>query len=139
MTVDYMVTHGALTEIDRHWQLRASVEIVTSGVPESLRQLIEKHIERLSEDQQWHKHPHDQGRKKIHKTQIALNAPFSRLFFLRCCPDIPRGAEGKRLEYPCEQSGGDTGCADGGCHPMINLGPLVHRPRNTPVREFISV
>jgi predicted ATPase len=46
------VAQGAIAEIDEQWHLCVPVEEVTQGVPESLRQLIEKHIERLSEEQQ---------------------------------------------------------------------------------------
>ena len=50
--VDYLTAQGVIAEVDGHWRLQSPVEEVGRGVPESLRQLIEKHIERLSEEQQ---------------------------------------------------------------------------------------
>jgi predicted ATPase len=50
--VDYLVAQGVIAEVDGCWRLRTAVEEIGRGVPESLRQLIEKHIERLSEEQQ---------------------------------------------------------------------------------------
>ncbi len=41
-----------MAEVDGHWQLQTPVDEVGRGVPESLRQLIAKHIERLSEEHQ---------------------------------------------------------------------------------------
>ena len=50
--VDYLTVQGMLAEVDGHWRLQSPVEEVVRGVPDSLRQLIEKHIERLSDEQQ---------------------------------------------------------------------------------------
>ena len=50
--VDYLAAQGEIAEVDGHWRLQTGVEEVGRGVPESLRQLIEKHIERLNEEQQ---------------------------------------------------------------------------------------
>lgn len=50
--VEYLAAQGVIAEVDGHWRLQTGVEEVGLGVPESLRQLIEKHIERLSEEQQ---------------------------------------------------------------------------------------
>jgi DNA-binding winged helix-turn-helix (wHTH) protein/predicted ATPase len=45
--VDYVVAQGLIAEGDDGWKLEGSVEDVAGGVPESLRQLIEKQLERL--------------------------------------------------------------------------------------------
>jgi DNA-binding winged helix-turn-helix (wHTH) protein/predicted ATPase len=50
--VEYLEAQGVIAEVDGHWQLQTPVEEVGRGVPENLRQLIEKHIERLTEGQQ---------------------------------------------------------------------------------------
>ncbi|NOT55683.1 MAG: AAA family ATPase, partial [Deltaproteobacteria bacterium] len=50
--VDYLAAQGVIAEIEGYWRLRTPVTEVGRGVPESLRQLIDKHIERLSEDHQ---------------------------------------------------------------------------------------
>lgn len=50
--VDYLVAQGVIAEVEGHWRLQTAVDEVGRGVPESLRQLIEKHVERLSEEQQ---------------------------------------------------------------------------------------
>ncbi len=50
--VEYLAAQGEIAEVDGHWQLQAPIDEVGRGVPESLRQLIEKHIERLSEEHQ---------------------------------------------------------------------------------------
>jgi predicted ATPase len=51
-TVAYLAAQEVIAEVDGHWQLQATIEEVVRGVPDSLRQLIEKHIERLSEEHQ---------------------------------------------------------------------------------------
>jgi DNA-binding winged helix-turn-helix (wHTH) protein/predicted ATPase len=45
--VDYWVSQKVLVETEGQWQLAAAVEDVAAGVPESLRQMIEKQLERL--------------------------------------------------------------------------------------------
>ncbi len=50
--VDYLAAHGEIAEVGGHWRLQTTVAEVGRGVPESLRQLIDKHIERLSEEHQ---------------------------------------------------------------------------------------
>jgi DNA-binding winged helix-turn-helix (wHTH) protein/tetratricopeptide (TPR) repeat protein len=46
--VDYLVSQGVLTRIDGHWRLQGEATSMTSWVPESLQQMIEKQIEQLS-------------------------------------------------------------------------------------------
>jgi len=50
--VEYLATQGVIAEVDGQWRLQTAIDEVGSGVPDSVRQLIEKHIERLSEEQQ---------------------------------------------------------------------------------------
>ena len=50
--MDYLTARGVLVEIAGQWQLTAAVEEAETGVPESIQQLIEKHIERLSPEEQ---------------------------------------------------------------------------------------
>ena len=50
--VDYLAAQGVIAEVEGYWRLHTLVTEVGRGVPESLRQLIDKHIERLSEDHQ---------------------------------------------------------------------------------------
>ncbi|MBI3798745.1 MAG: AAA family ATPase, partial [Deltaproteobacteria bacterium] len=46
--VDYLITQGVLARIEGQWRLQGEVTAVASWVPESLQQMIEKQIERLS-------------------------------------------------------------------------------------------
>jgi predicted ATPase len=50
--VDYLVAQGMVGEVEGQWQLQARVEEVVGGVPEGLRQLIEKQVERLPAEEQ---------------------------------------------------------------------------------------
>jgi DNA-binding winged helix-turn-helix (wHTH) protein/predicted ATPase len=50
--VEYLEAQGVIAERDGLWRLQTTVDEVGRGLPESLRQLIEKHVERLSEEQQ---------------------------------------------------------------------------------------
>ena len=49
--VDYLIDEGLIVKIDGAWQLQGAYAAIESGVPDSVRQLIEKHIERLSPDE----------------------------------------------------------------------------------------
>ena len=49
--VDYWVSQGVLVETDGQWRLAAKVEELAAGVPESLRQMIEKQLERLTPEE----------------------------------------------------------------------------------------
>jgi predicted ATPase/DNA-binding winged helix-turn-helix (wHTH) protein len=50
-TVDYLVAEQTIREAEGRWQLMVPLETLTISVPETLRQLIEKHIERLTADE----------------------------------------------------------------------------------------
>ncbi|MGH8005786.1 MAG: ATP-binding protein [Candidatus Binatia bacterium] len=50
--VDYLATQEVIAAVDGHWRLQMGVEEVGRGVPANVRQLIEKHLERLSEEHQ---------------------------------------------------------------------------------------
>ena len=50
--VDYWLAQGWLVQDQDHWELKVPGSEANIGVPESLRQMIEKQIERLSGDQQ---------------------------------------------------------------------------------------
>lgn len=49
--VDYWLSQDLLIETAGQWQLAARVEEVAAGVPESLRQMIEKQLERLTAEE----------------------------------------------------------------------------------------
>jgi DNA-binding winged helix-turn-helix (wHTH) protein/predicted ATPase len=49
--VDYWVSQGLLVETAGQWQLAARVEDAAAGVPESLRQMIEKQLARLAPEE----------------------------------------------------------------------------------------
>ena len=49
--VQYLIDEHVIVEGQRSWQLRGALEEVESGVPENIRQLIERQIERLSPDE----------------------------------------------------------------------------------------
>ena len=50
--VDYLVDEKIIAEYEGHWQLQVELDEVELGVPENIRYLIEKNIERLSEKEQ---------------------------------------------------------------------------------------
>jgi len=52
MMVDYLVAQGTIGEVAGQWQLRARLEDIVEGVPDSLRQLIEQQLERLAKEEQ---------------------------------------------------------------------------------------
>jgi DNA-binding winged helix-turn-helix (wHTH) protein/predicted ATPase len=50
--VDYLVMQGVVHEVQGRWQLQAAPEAVAVGIPDSLRQLIERQLERLPREEQ---------------------------------------------------------------------------------------
>ncbi|HEV8712367.1 MAG TPA: AAA family ATPase [Candidatus Binatia bacterium] len=50
--VEHMVAQGSLVQVKGRWVLRGGVEEVAVSVPENLRQMIEKHLDRLSPEEQ---------------------------------------------------------------------------------------
>jgi predicted ATPase len=48
---DYWVSHGVLVETNGQWQLAAKIENITTEVPESLRLMIERQLERLAPEE----------------------------------------------------------------------------------------
>jgi predicted ATPase len=50
--VDYLLTHGVISESEGHWHFRADFDDLTTSVPETIRQLIEKQVERVPREEQ---------------------------------------------------------------------------------------
>jgi DNA-binding winged helix-turn-helix (wHTH) protein/predicted ATPase len=50
--VDYLVAGGLIKELDDCWELVAEIEKVQVGVPDSIKQMIEKQIDHLDADEQ---------------------------------------------------------------------------------------
>ncbi|HET9711993.1 MAG TPA: AAA family ATPase [Pyrinomonadaceae bacterium] len=50
--MDYLVDAQIVTEVDDTWKLRVDLDEAELGVPENLRNMIEKHIERLTPEEQ---------------------------------------------------------------------------------------
>ncbi|HLA09106.1 MAG TPA: AAA family ATPase [Pyrinomonadaceae bacterium] len=50
--VDYLVTDGLISEHEEGWQLAVEIERVEVGVPDSIRQMIEKQVEHLDANDQ---------------------------------------------------------------------------------------
>ena len=50
--VDEWARQGVLIKTEGQWQLATKVEELVVGVPESLRQMIEKQLERLTPEEQ---------------------------------------------------------------------------------------
>lgn len=48
--VDYLLAQGVVAQLEGHWRLEGGLEAVDRCVPEGLRQLIEKQVERLADD-----------------------------------------------------------------------------------------
>ena len=49
--VDYLIDEEVMVESDGGWQLKGELGGLESDIPENIRQLIEKQIERLSPDE----------------------------------------------------------------------------------------
>jgi predicted ATPase len=49
---EYLVDEKIITEHEGHWQLQVELDDVELGVPENIRNLVEKQIERLSSEEQ---------------------------------------------------------------------------------------
>ncbi|HEV2669281.1 MAG TPA: AAA family ATPase, partial [Blastocatellia bacterium] len=50
--VDYLLAEGAMVERDGRWEMKVAVEKIEVGVPESIKQMIEKQIDRLGRARQ---------------------------------------------------------------------------------------
>jgi DNA-binding winged helix-turn-helix (wHTH) protein/predicted ATPase len=50
--VDYLVTAGLIAADEGHWQLTVAVEKVEVGVPESIKQMIDKQVDHFSTEEQ---------------------------------------------------------------------------------------
>jgi predicted ATPase len=50
--VDYLVAQGVVIQTNGHWELKGELKEIEVGVPENLRQIVEKQIERLSPEDQ---------------------------------------------------------------------------------------
>ncbi len=84
--VDTLVRQGALAESPAGWQLQGGLEAVSEGVPESLRQLIEQHLEQVSSEE-----------RKILEAASVAGAEFSAAAVAAA---VERGAEA--VEACCE-------------------------------------
>jgi predicted ATPase/DNA-binding winged helix-turn-helix (wHTH) protein len=51
-TVDYLVSEGLIAEQDGAWQMTTAIDTIKVGVPDSIRHLIEKQIDRLDAREQ---------------------------------------------------------------------------------------
>jgi predicted ATPase len=50
--VDYLVTEGLISECEEHWELVVEIEKVEVGVPDSIKQMIEKQIDHVDANDQ---------------------------------------------------------------------------------------
>src|SRR6185312_11002604 len=50
-TIDDLIEQGQLQEIDGHWQLSGPAEDIAARAPQTLWQLVEKQVERLTPDE----------------------------------------------------------------------------------------
>ena len=50
--VDYLVREGAIAQAGDSWELQTEIEKVELGVPDGIREMIEKQIERLDDEEQ---------------------------------------------------------------------------------------
>ncbi|MEW6211558.1 MAG: AAA family ATPase, partial [Acidobacteriota bacterium] len=50
--LDYLVSRGAIRQVEGRWTLAADPEEIKVGVPENIRQMIEKQFERLNPEEQ---------------------------------------------------------------------------------------
>ena len=51
-TVDYLIARGQFREFDGQWELSVPVDEIALGTPETLAQMVQKHFERLTPDEQ---------------------------------------------------------------------------------------
>jgi DNA-binding winged helix-turn-helix (wHTH) protein/predicted ATPase len=66
--VDYLVTQGSIVEQDGCWKLEAEIEKVEVGVPDTIKQMIEKQIDHL-----------DAGKQRTLEAASVAGAEFSTL------------------------------------------------------------
>jgi predicted ATPase len=50
--VDDLIAQGQLSELNGQWELSVPVEEIALGVPETLAQMVQRHVERLTPDEQ---------------------------------------------------------------------------------------
>src|SRR5262249_55959855 len=50
--VDYLLAQGLILELDRRWRLKIELAELELGVPQDIRGMIDKQIDRLSADEQ---------------------------------------------------------------------------------------
>ena len=50
--VDYLIAEGLIGEVDDRWELAVEIEKVEVGVPDSIKQMIEKQLDHLDSEQQ---------------------------------------------------------------------------------------
>jgi predicted ATPase/DNA-binding winged helix-turn-helix (wHTH) protein len=50
--VDYLIAHGGIAEVDGRWKLTAATEAIQLGVPEDIRRMIERQLDRLGPTEQ---------------------------------------------------------------------------------------
>jgi DNA-binding winged helix-turn-helix (wHTH) protein/predicted ATPase len=84
--VDYWVSQKVLVETGGHWQLAAGVEDIAAGAPESLRQMIEKQVRRLTPEE----------RRLLEAASVA------GVEFLTAAVAAGLEEEGERVEEWCE-------------------------------------
>jgi predicted ATPase/DNA-binding winged helix-turn-helix (wHTH) protein len=51
-TVDYLVTEGLMAEYEEGWELVVEIEKFELGVPDTIKQIIEKHVDHLGAEEQ---------------------------------------------------------------------------------------
>src|SRR5262249_40765151 len=51
-TIDYLIAQRHMRELDREWGLSVPVEKIALGTPETLAQMVQAHVERLTADEQ---------------------------------------------------------------------------------------
>jgi predicted ATPase len=84
--VDYWVSQKVLVETGGHWQVAAGVEDIAAGAPESLRQMIEKQLGRLTPEE----------RRLLEAASVA------GVEFTTAAVAAGLGGEGERVEEWCE-------------------------------------
>ncbi len=102
--LNYLVTQGLWVEIDGRWQLAVPLEAVELGVPQKLRPMIERQIERLSRREQRTLEAASVAGLGFSAAQVAAALEQDLVTVEECCAALARREQflevGGFVEYP---------------------------------------
>ena len=137
--VDYLAAQGVIAERGGAWRLQIPVAEVGRGVPESLRQLIEKHIDRLSEEQQQLLEVASVAGVTFATTAVAIGAEAPVARVEECCDELVKRGQFLQAREPRRLPDG-TLCGTYGFSHALQRAVLYERiPRLRRLRLHLRV